>query len=237
MSKVIHLLSKPVPVFGTARYSPFELSVTLKDLRVSHTYKVRASVPNRVCVEKMVNCGYPQPHWVHVTDSLDFLKEGAVNFISAAFSELALTNIPSLSVLSLEKAIKDALANDAKQSVLPQVEELSPMDYVNIVAKPSLLNCIQTTVYKINPYALRKEIQEMILNFLNSRVSIAQMKNTLKGNLKLEQLIPMIMEALPLRDAVARLKTESLEAVSLDTGFPTFELLYISKVRKLEKGK
>jgi hypothetical protein len=233
--KVIPLTSKPVKAFGTARYSPLDISLELKRLKVSHSIKVRSSIPNRVCSEKLVNCKVPQPSWVHLTDSTDYLRNDAINFISASFSELALTTISKLPPRdSLSESLTESLTVDFL-AYIPEKQVLSPMDYVNIVAKPSLLNAIQTTVYKINPYQLRKDIQEMVLQFLNSQLSVGQMKATLKANLKLEPLIPMLIEAIPLREAVARLKTEPVETVALETGFPSFELMYVQKVRKKDK--
>jgi hypothetical protein len=101
-----------------------------------------------------------------------------------------------------------------------------------MVAKPSLLNFIQTEMYKINPYALRKQTQAMILQFFNSQVATTTMIRFLQRSLKQDTLIPLIYQGVPLREAVARLKNETIEDVAKTSGYSTFELLYLSKVRK-----
>lgn len=216
--------------FCTSAYSPLEISISLRRLNVSHTRSINGE-------SRKINRKLSQPMPVHVSDYVTDLRPKTVNFIVAAKAELSLTNYVDLSTLKdrgsdLDSLLAYALTN--LRWVVPSVQILSPMDYVNQVAKPSLLNKIQTEVYKIQPYALRKQTQALILDYLNSRVSDRQIKQAMSNNLKLELILPMVLEAKSLRDAVARLKIgkETVEEVALATGHPTFELLYISKERK-----
>lgn len=210
-------------IYGTARHSTWELSNILRSLRVSHTVTTTKKTVK-------VNLGHPQPRHVHVTDELEGYRKGAVNFIVSSLAQLQTTNYFPLDANNLTQAVKAALLS--KETLTPEVAHLSAMDYVNMVAKPSLLNKIQTEIYRITPYALRKQTQQIVLDYLNSRLSKKGVKNKLSSNLKLEGVLELVLSADSLRDAVARLSSETVEQVAADTGHPTFELLYLSKTRK-----
>lgn len=210
-------------IHATPRYSPWEISQALASLRVTHTV-----TSNRRTVR--VNRRLAQPLAVHVTDDICGYRKGAVNFIVASLAELELTNFTPLTQKPLEAAIKEALL--VKTTIVPEVRNLSAIDYVNMVAKPSLLNKIQTEIYKIQPYGLRKQTQALVLDYLNSRISKKGLRNALSNNLKHEALLPLVLSAESLRNAVARLAKETPEVIAADTGHPTFELLYLSKERK-----
>lgn len=210
-------------VYATSLYSPVEISYELRRLKVSHTLATKA-------FSQEVLLGKPQPKSVYVGDSITNIKKGSVNFIVSSLAELQCTNYTRLGNDNLTEALKDALISQVK--VVPTVKPMTDMDYVNAVAKPSILNKIQTEVYRINPYALRKQTHAVVLEYLNSRMSKRKLKEIMSRNLKQEALLPLLLSADSLRDAVARLGKESVEAVAEATGHPTFELLYLSKERK-----
>jgi hypothetical protein len=217
-------------VFCTSSYSPLEISISLRRLNISHSRNIGGAV-------KRVDRKRDQPLSVHVTDILTDFKPNTVNFIVAAKAELGLTNFVDVATVSngegdLDRLLVRALTNP--KLIVPKIKVLTPMDYVHQVAKPSLLNKIQTEIHKIQPYALRKQAQALVLDFLNNRISDRQLKQAMSDNLKLEILLPKVLEASSLRDAVKRLKAgkETVEEVAISTGHPTFELLYISKERK-----
>lgn len=213
-------------VFATPVYSAWEISDALSQLRVSHSILVKKTTPPLVR-----NLSRPQPKWVHVSASVYDLRRGSVNFITASYAELSLTNYPRFpESMDLDAGLRHMLQNPVLTA--PSVTKMRPIDYVNQVSKPSLLNNIQTQVYKIQPYSLRKETQAMILDFFGSKISKKTMVYALRRSFKTAGLIPLMEQGLALRDAVARLKSESVEAVAQDTGIPTFDLLYLSKVRK-----
>ena len=213
-------------VYCTSWYSPLEISHTLSKLSVSHTINVGRKI-------RFVNRKREQPLAVHVTQDVKDTRKG-VNFIVAAAAELELTNYSALPAdMPLIDTLLDALI-EAKM-IIPKVVRRTSMDYVNLVAKPSLLNKIQTEIYRIQPYQLHKQTQLIVLDYFNSRVSVRQLKTLLADNLKHAALLQLLLKATSLRDAVARLKKESLEDVAATSGHPTFELLYISKERKAKK--
>jgi hypothetical protein len=174
---------------------------------------------------------FDQPMPVHVSDSVKDYRAKTVNFIVASLAELSLTNFTSLQIEdNLLSSLKAALTKPV--FIKPTFKVLTSMDYVNQVAKPSLLNKIQTEIYKIQPYALRKQTQVIVLDYFNNRISQRQLKQMMSNNLKQEAILPLLMQAQSLRDAVARLGKETVEEVAASTGHPTFELLYLSKERK-----
>ena len=211
-----------VCVYSTSMYSPLEISYALSRLNVSHVLECRG-------VRKKITRPKPQPKAVYVTDSLTNYRPEAVNFIVSCIAELGLTNYTPLSSGTLEDVLKDALIKQVE--IVPSVTVMSDMDYVNAVAKPSILNKIQTEVYRLNPYALRKQTHAIVLDYLNSKISKRKLKEVLSRNLKQEALLPLLLSADSLRNAVARLSKETPEEIEADTGHPTFELLYLSKER------
>ena len=213
-------------IWGSPYHSSVELSYALSNLNVSHTI---TSGKKTVVVNK----GKVQPLAVHVTPNLRDYREGAVNFIVASAAELSMTNYPLIGYRDdLVAAVKAALTKSHLSAIVPVIKEISHIDYVNQIAKPSLLNKIQTQIHRIQPYALRKQTQQLVLSYLKSNISETQIKRALSDNLKHEELLPLVLSASPLRAAAARLATEPVEKVAAETGFPTFELLYISKERK-----
>jgi hypothetical protein len=108
--------------------------------------------------------------------------------------------------------------------------EPSIADYVNAATKPSFLNHIQTSIYKIQPYGLRKEVQAMCIAYLAGGTSLAVLKRKLRSNFKLEDLAKLMLaeKAKQLKDAVALLKGLPVDQVAKKTGFEQFELNYVA---------
>jgi hypothetical protein len=170
-----------------------------------------------------------QPRWVRIINDLTKAKAEDYNIFCASMSELELTNIPLIPKLELNLALQSVLQSEKLTKV--DQRKLNPLDYVDLVAKPSLLNKIQTEVYKIQPYSLRKQVQSSILGFFNSTMSEHKLLNFLKRSYKTEGLIELIKQGHNLRDAVTRLRNgyESVEVIATDTNIPTFELLYLNR--------
>lgn len=211
-------------IWSTFMLSPLALSDELRSLNVSH----KVDLGSRQ--KAQVDCGFAQPRAVIITvwqKGVPKYVEDAVNFIVAPQGMLKATNFPLLKDLA---GVKAALLSP--RAIKPVVELPSPLGYVDAVAKPSILNKIQTQIYHIQPYKFRKEVQALVLAYMNSKVSTARLKRELKDNLKCELLLRLLIEASAHREAVARLKNQSVEQVALETGIPTFELLYLSKERK-----
>ena len=204
-------------------YSTWEISYALAGLRVSHSI----AAEEQTKADHVIALGFPQPNWVHVSPDPRRIKVDSHNFICAPFSLLKLTNIPQFPKIELELGLRTMLQSRVVTEV--RMKRISALEYVDQVAKPSLLNKIQTEIYKIQPYSLRKDTQRLMLQFFNSKVSERTALHALRRSYKTEGLIPYVKGGHNLRAAVARLKYETVEAVAADTDLPTFELLYLSR--------
>ena len=210
-------------IFATSFYSLWDLSDALRQLKTSH----------HIFQKGKVSCHkYPgsNSEKVRLAAGIDNWRGSSVNFIVASISEISLTNFPRLKGDQLLDVMKEALGSSLE--VKPVVKEMAPDDYVNWLAKPSLLNKIQTELYKIQPYSAKKHTQGLILDFFNSKITLKNVVDSLQDNLKNESLIPLIREAVYMREAVARVGKEDITKISIETGVPTFELLYLTKAKK-----
>lgn len=214
--------------WATPRFSVWELSNALSNLQVSHSFRV-----TNLTDPTVVNRGKPQPMWVHVTPNIADVQEGSVNFISAAYAVIGMSNIPTFpdpDQYNLELALKVMLESRRPPTKI-SVNEPRALDYVAMVSKPSLLNEIQTLIYKIQPYSLRKETQAMVLRFFQGKISRNAIVYFLRKSFKTAELISPIERGSTLREAVAASKVESVEAVAKRTGISTFDLIYLGKER------
>ena len=87
-------------VWATPSYSLWEISDALSSLRVSHSLQGSALFKERV-----MNHGLPQTKWVHLTQDTHKLRASSINFISASYAELSLTNFPRLAEIDLAMGI------------------------------------------------------------------------------------------------------------------------------------
>lgn len=221
--------SKQARVWATGNHSVWDISSTLVRLGVTHT--VDPVEKHRQPMK--YGPGKPQPIAVHVSPHATSIRSGAVNFISASVAELADTNFLPFPCAELDVALKKMLRSNG--GVIPAIRTRSAGDYVDVLATPSILNHIQTEVYRIQPYSLRKEVQALVIKFFNSEVSIRDTNKVLEKSIKTERLKPIFKQALPLREAVAMMKCSPVEAVAKATGFSTFELLYLTKAKLRSK--
>lgn len=224
---------KPVEVlcWATPSYSSWEVSNALSGLNVSHTVRISSTLAH-----EKINLGFPQPRAVHVTDRVKDLVVGSVNFISGSYAELSSTNIPRFpepGQYELPTALKMMLES-TRGSFILRVNSLSALDYVAMVSRPSLLNSIQTLIYKIQPYSLRKDVQDLVLRYFTGQISKTSTKNFLKNSLRTTGLIPLIEGGDALRDAVMRAKHEDVEVVAAETGIAVFDLTYLGKERVIK---
>lgn len=223
-------------VFSSTVFSAFDLSETLRSLKVTHTI----DSPTKGVKARRVNMKQPQPRDVHICYTLKGLRPRAINFIVGSHGMLSMTNVPALSGPDLVTALMTALLSEAETRI--EVSHMSPVDYINHVAKPSLLNKILTAVQHVSPYTFRKEVQAMIVDYFNSRCSERTLLRFLARNMKLEaKLTPIIKDGHELRRAVQLLKEGGdPEVVSMQTGVPAFDMQYFlnagkPKVKKVEK--
>lgn len=211
-------------MWGVVNHSPWELSDALRRLRVTHTL----DPIDKGAKTKRINLKRSQPLPVHVTTRLDKLRVGAVNFIVTSHSQLSGTNIPPLYRVreTLEEDLKAALTSARLVSL--EMVAVSVVDYINMVAKPSLLNKIETQILSITPYALRKEAKVMVLDFFNGRASDRALSQFMSRSLRLEQLKSIVLQGKNLRAAVARKKAGGdAELIGAEMGVPAFDIMYL----------
>lgn len=221
-----------IAIWASSAYSEWDISDTLRGLCVTHTVDPRDQT--KAC--KLVNMRMDQPKEVHITTCLKTVRPQAVNFIVASYGELAATNIPILPFVNsntLEESLKTALLSDTQ--VVMKVQKFSSVDYINYVAKPSLLNKIQTELLRIQPYSLRVEARDAVLAYFNSRMSKRTVVSFLNKNLRLERLKDAILLGDDLKAAVALLvELSDVEVVATRTGVPAFDIMYLTNAGKLK---
>lgn len=237
--------------FGVVDMAPLEVSDILKSLNLSHSYIFRQGVRyNTLDIDGLCK---QQPVWPCVVDNLRTLRrsvldhgqENVVFFVTDSRAALSTTNISNMlwpeirEALSIESAVKKALMGSPGGHWDLVVQEPTLMDYVNQATKPSQLNDIQAAFYKINPYAVRKEIQLLCISYLGGFTSFKKLKEKLKTSLKFGPLLDIMSseKTRQLREAVARLSKETVEEVVKDTGFVAFELNYLSKSAEQNRNK
>lgn len=213
-----------IAVWGSVAHSEWDISDALRELHVSHTVDPRDKT--KAC--QIVNVGYPQPKHVHVTTTLKTVMPQAVNFIVASYGALSDTNIPNLP-FARERGLEDALkiALRSLQTTSVKVTKLTHVDYINQIAKPSLLNKIQTEILRIQPYSLRKEVQALTLDYFNSKIAKKTIMSFLNRSLRLEKLRNVINLGDDLRAAVSLLSNMDAEAIQIQTGVPSFDIMYL----------
>ena len=216
-----------------------KVSYSVCGLLVSKKFWSRQILANRGQVKWSINNG--QPAWIVVADSLQAalrLPELQTDYILIICdSDVALKSSNANYVeykdnntikTILKLSLKSKLPNNWKLTVV----EDNIMGYVKIASKPSFLNFIQTEIYRITPYALRKNVQGLVIAYLDSNVPFKTLKSKLQSSYKLNTLLELAADskALNLRKAVAAFKSsKNLEATALEYGVETFEILYVTR--------
>jgi hypothetical protein len=226
--------------WGLIDYSPVQMSEVLTSLRLSH------SIVGRLRDQRLTYDGLSaeQPVWPVIADSIDAMvkvktkRSHLVYLVCDSRAALAATNIyrgmwPEYRVddiiESTKRSLVMALEKGKKWDLVRN--ELTVLDYVNIAAKPSFLNDLQTLFYKINPYSLRKEVQLSCIGYLGGSLSYTAMRQVMNQSLKLAPIMALMTseKARRLRTAVLSLNQLTVEQSSRTFDFETFEILYIAK--------
>lgn len=217
-----------VRIWATGKHSLWDISTVLRSLNVTHTIAPEARhLPCRV-----IKMGFPQPIAVHLAQRVDGYRLNAVNFISASVAELSDTNFMAFPHPDLEQALKKMLRSS--EAVTPMIRKRTAADYVKELAQPSILQNVQSEVYRIQPYALQKETKALVLDFFNSRISVRDTMHQLEKSMKTERLKELFKAAMPLRLAVAQLKFKPVEVVAAETGVSAFDLRYLTRSKSKE---
>lgn len=234
--------------YGVIDMSPIQVSETLRQLNVSHTIEGGYMRHMQYTVDGLCK---EQPAWPIVIDRLKTVpkvrtsKERMIYLICDSRAALANTNAgqqlwPVPGVSDFTDALRMALntAHVLNQPWKLVKQEPSIDDFVNAASKPSFLNHVQTQIYKINPYDLRKEVQGMVILHLSGMASPAKLKAKLKSSFKLENLAALMQDphASELRaacESVLKYKQKPEDAAKV-SGVSTFDILYlVNSARKL----
>ena len=233
--------------FGIPDYSSLQISEILRDLNVSHTLEGGL----RHLTRQVYGSGIEQPAWPIVVDRVRAIPKIQTNIdrqiLFICDCRAALLNTNTYRDLWPENRGSDIVVKF--QNVLTRavratgwtlaISEPTTMEYVESATKPSYLNLAQSLLYKITPYSLRKEVQQLMVSYLAGIASYTALHKRLKSSLKLQALHELLSlpKAKELREAVLLLNMYSAEEVAKKTGFETFEILYLySSSQKTMKG-
>lgn len=219
-------------VYGTFRYSPFDLSQALQELGWVHGVYRSASGNNRSVRQRHGEGAFKAV--VAIGLSSVPLKAKKV-FVVAPKSELELTNIPLInSDIPLIQAIEEA--NTKIEKV--ELHTVSIMEYVDSAAKPSFLNKVQTHIYQLGTN-LQGPVRKQIISYLDSKLSYIRLRHFLKSNLNYAPLMILMdsPEAFKLRAVVERYrKGEDLAELELETSVASFDVSYITRASEKLQG-
>lgn len=224
-----------IQAFGVLT-SPLQMSQVLKTLKVGHSI-IDDAVRSR---SADFHYGQKQPAWPIVLPSLNLVSryrsdyDREILFICDSNAALSTCNLkiikgPDDFQQNIQRALMWAIANPGNWQLTrkePTVEE-----YVTSATKPSLLNDIQKFLYKITPYDLRKEVQALIIDYLAGLETKTRLMTKLNTSWKLDNLKQVMQRQRcdELRQAVLLYKkTGDEKQVAKDTGFETFELMYLN---------
>ena len=233
--------------FGIPDYSPLQVSEFLRALNMSHTLeggflRHLTCTVDALCTE--------QPVWPVVIDRIKAIPrirttvDRQVLFVCDSLSALSTTNIgtdlwPENRGHDAVRKFKKVLIRASKSKGWElTTKELTTLEYVESASKPSYLNWIQSAIYKITPYALRKEVQQLVISYLAGGASYTALNKKLRSSLKLQDLHELLNQpkAKELREAVLMLSRLPVEEVAKVTGFEQFEILYVAKSSEKNKG-
>lgn len=226
---------KIIQAFGVPS-SPLQVSDILTNLHVGHT--LISGTMRAINTEK--HLAKEQPAWPVVLPSIAAIPKNTckmpnqILFVCDALALLSTCNIRLIKADAIYDSIRSALLYAAANPVEDwhlERREPSIQDYVSNATKPSFLNNLQTEIYRITPYDLRKQIQAQIIGYLAGVESRTKLLAKLASSHKLTKLAELVKDpkSVALHNAVAQYKrTQAIEATALETGFETFEILYIS---------
>ena len=135
---------------------------------------------------------------------------------------------------ALYKAISECSTRKAnKKFIKLKVEPLKLKEVLKVATTYSFLNGIQTALYKITPYSLRKSSQTAIISYFYGDLPYNKLMQHLESSEKLKTLLNLCKDkqAKALREACieAVQNPTKLEKIAKASGFASFEILYIIK--------
>jgi hypothetical protein len=235
--------------YGFVDATPIQLSEALKELHMSHSL---IGGFGRIMRLELDGLSESQPVWPVIVDrvrtipKIDFDRDPMVLLVVDGRASLAVSNVSDATLpekrttRNLRDTLIHALTDSTKHpgwSLTRNEPTLS--EFVGLAVKPSLLNLVQGSIYKIHPYALRKEVQRTCIAYLAGAVGIQAMRRYLKSSLKFQPLLELIdsPKGTNLREAIAAFNAgRPMEAVCSEFGVESFEILYLVKSNGQVKG-
>lgn len=217
-----------IKAWGVLEHTPLLLSNVLTQLNVSHS--VMACVGPKCQYREIYGTADEQPAWPVIMQNINELNRVEENvpydrIIAFVFDSKAAIMNSNLTVWSpcidMYTELQTLLLQEDPEPFKLQLQELSAMDYVKIASKPSVLSEIQSAWCRVNPYSLRKRIQEAIVRYLCSDLSKTALLRELQltpHGAALAKLVTQTEESKVLKSAVAaaRLGTSDEAASKFD---------------------
>ena len=135
---------------------------------------------------------------------------------------------------NFKKALRHYLSlyrNDTERKTLLE-KNITLKEVADVATSYSFLNDVQSHIYKITPYDFRKKVQHAIISYFYGSMTIASLKDLLSQHNKLAEIRKKCFsqEANKFKKAIRMYKDcKDENKVSAETGFATFDILYIIK--------
>lgn len=224
--------------------SPLQLSATLTNLNVSHVV-VDSSLQARPTLKDVAK---RQPAWPIVLPSVQALRrfrlpyERQVLYVCGSLAELQETNLRVIRDwrLHLTASLRHAVVSPFNSQWVPIIREQPIEDYVKTATKESFLNLVQTAIYELTPYDLKKTVQLMVVSYLAGELKWRPLQQKLNSSYKLERLKALMSDpqCAVLKAAIVEYRKSSLEEiVAKQFGVEPFDILYVVNSAAKAKAK
>lgn len=230
-------------IYGIYHKSLYEVCQTLS--QINRSYDIYGEKFNEY---KHIKSSKKQSIPIYAVQSLkraqklSKLKPGLM-IICDSYPALKKSNVSKLLYpgFKLKQAIYKAI-NECKErkrldkKIALKVEPLRLKEVLKTATTYSFLNGIQTALYKITPYSLRKQSQIAIISYFYGDLPYNKLILHLESSAKLKTLLDLCKDkqAKALREACieARHNPNKLEKIAKASGFASFEIVYIIKSHK-----
>jgi len=232
-----------IKAWGVLEHTPLVLSNVLSQLNVSHS--VMACAGPNCQYRELHGTGGEQPAWPVVMQNINELnrvhdyveRDRIIAFVFDSKAAITNSNLTIWSpCIDMYTELQTLLLQEDKEPFKLELRELSALDYVKIASKPSVLSELQSAWCKVNPYSLRKKVQEVIVLYLCADLSKTTMRRTLEFTIHgklIEDLLAKDGQTLKSAVSMARLKSVDEAATHYD--IDPFDINYLLSSRKKYK--
>lgn len=227
-------------IYGIYHKSLHEICQTLSQLNLN--YSIFGEKFNQY---KQVKNKEKQSFAIYIVESLDRAKklhalDSGLMIILDSIPALKKANVSKLLYpgLKLKQAIKKAIfeCKERKKNnklLSLKVEPLRLGEVLKVATTYSFLNGIQTALYKITPYDLRKNTQIKVISYFYGDLAYRDLMQHLESSSKLDRLKTLCKDkqAKALREACLEVRNnpDKVNKIAKASGFASFELVYIIK--------